>query len=133
MSSQRGTGRLRYSPCGGDMSLLKTVLVLVLVVFAQSAPSRGEEPTEIKITAKKYYFAPSTIRVKRGDHVKLVITAIDRNHGLKLEAFHIDQNLTKGEPVEVAFTADQPGIFPFECSHFCGLGHKKMNGQLIVQ
>src|ERR1700683_5589238 len=118
---------------GGDMSLLKTVLIVVLVIVAQSAFSRGEESVEIKIIAKKYDFDPSTVRVKKGDRVQLVITAIDRDHGFKLESCHVDQKLTKGEAVEVVFTAEQPGIFPFECSHYCGLGHKRMKGQLIVE
>jgi heme/copper-type cytochrome/quinol oxidase subunit 2 len=72
------------------------------------------------------------IRVKQGDHVKLIITAIDADHGFKLAAFHIDRLLPKGEPVMVDFVADRTGSFPFECSHFCGLGHRKMKGQLTV-
>ena len=31
------------------------------------------------------------------------------------------------------FTADRAGTFPFQCSVFRGLGHKKMKGQLIVE
>ncbi len=33
---------------------------------------------EIKTTAKKYEFTPNIISVKRGEHVKLVVTAVDR-------------------------------------------------------
>jgi heme/copper-type cytochrome/quinol oxidase subunit 2 len=62
-----------------------------------------------------------------------VITALDRDHGIKIEAFHIDQKLPKGEPVTVEFVADQAGTFPFQCSQFCGLGHKKMKGILMVE
>ena len=33
---------------------------------------------------------------------------------------------------EAEFTADKPGTFPFECWIFCGMGHGKMKGELIV-
>jgi heme/copper-type cytochrome/quinol oxidase subunit 2 len=95
-------------------------------------PLAGEDG-EIRVTARKYEFVPSVIKVKRGDHIRLVITALDRDHGFKLEAFQIDQKLAKGEAVTVEFNADQAGTFPFECSHFCGLGHQKMKGQLTVE
>jgi len=89
--------------------------------------------SEYELTAVKYNFAPNVIKAKKGDRVKLVITAQDREHGFKLAAFHIDQRLPRGEAVTVEFTADRAGIFPFQCSVFCGLGHKKMTGQLIVE
>jgi cytochrome c oxidase subunit 2 len=91
------------------------------------------EANEIKVTAKKFEFSPSAIHVKKGDHVKLVITAADHDHGFKLEAFQVDQLLKKGEATTVEFTADRAGTFPFECSHFCGMGHKKMKGELVVE
>ena len=100
---------------------------------AQEASSRVGEAGEIKVTAKKYAFDPNPIRVKKGDHVKLVITAVDHDHGFKLDAFHVDQLLKEGEATTVEFTADQAGTFPFRCSHFCGMGHKKMKGELVVE
>ena len=114
-----------------------SVTLAAAALFAGSTylaqkPLLGDD-NEIRVTARKYEFVPNVIKVKRGDHIRLVITALDRNHGFKLEAFHIDQKLPKGEPVSVEFTADQTGIFPFECSHFCGLGHQKMKGQLTVE
>jgi cytochrome c oxidase subunit II len=101
------------------------------VVLAQNMPSGPV--TEIQMTAKKYEFDPSTVRVHVGDHVKLVITALDHTHGIKIEALHISKKLEKGDPVAVEFTAMQPGTYPFECSHFCGLGHGKMKGEVIVE
>jgi len=35
--------------------------------------------------AKKYEFNPSVITVKKDDDVKLIITALDRDHGFKME------------------------------------------------
>ena len=119
------------------MTRLRTLLgatgffaVAVSSGYGQEAPP----PTsEVEMTAVKYSFDPNTVRVKKGDRVKFVITATDRDHGFKLAAIHIEQKLPTGEAVTVEFTADQAGTFAFQCSVFCGLGHKKMKGQLIVE
>ena len=85
------------------------------------------------MTAKKYEFDPGTIRVKKGDHVKLVITALDHDHGFKLDDFNINQKILKGTTVVVEFTADKAGTFQFRCSNVCGIGHRSMKGTLVVE
>ena len=112
------------------IGLMALVLAGALALMAQDI---GSESGEIKLTAKKYEFTPDIIRVKKGERVRLVITALDRAHGFKIEAFKVDQKLPKGEAVTIQFTADQSGTFPFQCSEVCGLGHKKMKGELIVE
>lgn len=114
-----------------SMSFAALALFAITAYLAQKPPA-GED-SEVRVTARKYEFAPNAIKAKRGDHIRLVITALDRDHGFKLEAFHIHQKLPKGEAVTVEFTADQAGTFPFECSDFCGLGHQRMKGQLTVE
>ena len=101
------------------------------ITSAQSGPSNSVR--EFRITAQKFEFSPSVIKVKRGDHVRLTVTALDAEHGFKLDGFHIEQKLPKGEAVTVDFTADQGGEFSFQCSHFCGMGHKNMKGRLTVE
>ena len=88
---------------------------------------------EIQVTLRKYEFSPGSLRVKKGEQVSLIMTAVDHDHGFKLDAFHVDQLLKQGEAATVEFTADQAGTFPFRCSHFCGMGHKKMKGELVVE
>ena len=105
----------------------------VILAVAQNAPGDTSQPVEIMVMAKKYEFDPSSIRVPKNTHVRLVITSLDHDHGIKIEAFHIDKKLPKGEPVTVEFDTTDPGTFPFECSKFCGLGHKKMKGELVVE
>lgn len=116
---------------------MKTLRIIFAGWVAVAAPSlqttAQTTPNEIKVTAKKYEFNPSAIKVKQGDHVRLIVTALDHDHGFKLEAFNIDQLLKKGEAVTIEFNADKAGTFPFECSHFCGLGHKRMKGELVVE
>ena len=112
--------------------LRQMAATMTLLVFA-ACGLLAQDAGEIKVTAKKYEFEPAQIRVKKGDHVKLQITAVDHDHGFKLEAFHVDQKIKKGEATTVEFTPDQTGTFPFECSKFCGMGHKNMKGELVVE
>lgn len=119
--------------------LTATVAIVVLVaagaavLLAQNEPTGAEQVREITMTAKKYEFSPREIRVHPGETIRLVITALDRKHGFKLEAFGIERELPKGEAVTIEFKADQAGAFPFKCSKFCGFGHGKMKGELIVE
>lgn len=115
-----------------------TALLLVQITFALSLAAQESTPATaggdtIQMTAKKYEFSPAVITVKQGQHVKLVITATDRDHGFKLAAYNIDQRLEKGVATPVEFTADKAGTFPFECSVVCGLGHHRMKGKLVVE
>ncbi len=114
---------------------LAILVVLALRATAQepAAPPASGSVREIQMTAKKYQFNPNLITVKKGAQVKLIITALDRDHGFKLEAFGINQKLKKGDPATIEFTADKAGTFPFQCSEFCGLGHGKMKGKLVVE
>lgn len=98
-----------------------------------SAQGSTPETHEIQMTAKKYAFSPDTIHVRKGERVRLIITATDHDHGIKLEAFRVEQKLKKGVPTTVEFVADKAGTFPFKCSVFCGLGHGGMKGTLIVE
>jgi cytochrome c oxidase subunit 2 len=99
-----------------------------------SQASAGDgEVHEITVTATKYEFNPNPIRVKKGERVKLIVTAQDHDHGFQLEAFNIQQEIKKGTSVTVEFTADRAGTFPFHCSKFCGFGHRKMKGTLVVE
>jgi cytochrome c oxidase subunit 2 len=108
------------------------VTFLAVLALAQG-PVASTEVHEIQMTAKKYEFNPNVITVKKGERVKLIITALDRDHGFKLEAFGIDQKLKKGDATTIEFTADKTGTFEFKCSEFCGFGHGKMKGKLVVE
>lgn len=121
----------------------RTILLgIVLVTYAsiarvatrgqEGAPRSSQEIT-IQMTARKYEFEPAVVTVKQGARVKLIITAADHDHGFKLAAYNIDQKLPKGVATPVEFTADKAGTFSFACSTFCGLGHSKMKGQLVVE
>jgi nitrosocyanin len=107
-------------------ALAMTCLAGAALAAGQAAPSGVREFT---MTAKNYEFDPSVITVKKGEKVRLIITATDRDHGIKLDAFDIDQVLKKGDPTTIEFTADKAGTFEFKCSVYCGTGPPENEGQ----
>jgi cytochrome c oxidase subunit II len=110
-----------------------------------------QEGQVIEMSAKKYEYSPSPIRVKRGTKVQLRITALDRTHGIKinLSPDGSDQKndsglifssnnddcfkLEKGIPTVVQFVARTPGTYSFHCCNRCGIGHGGMKGQIVVE
>jgi len=118
----------------GGLILVMSALALSLagsIFAADDAPSAGVH--EFTMTAKNYVFEPGVITVKKGEKVRLIITATDRDHGIKIEGYDIDQELKKGDPTTIEFTADKAGTFEFKCSVYCGMGHRKMKGKLVVE
>jgi len=110
------------------------LLAFALVVIAQEPPRAPEAPVrEIKVSAKKYEYTPSEIRVKQGERVRLLITAADRKHGFEIKELGIKTELEKGKEIAVELTIGQPGTYQIKCSVRCGFGHGGMRAQLVVE
>jgi len=62
---------------------------------------------EIQVTLRKYEFSRGSLRVRKGERIKLVMAATDHHHGFKLGDFNINQKIPKGTTVVVEFTADK--------------------------
>lgn len=105
-------------------------------IVAQGAKDEGT-PTagvhEIQVTLKKYEFNPGSLHVRKGEKVRLIMSALDHDHGFRLDAFEVNQKVPKGRTIVVEFTADKTGTFQFRCSSVCGLGHRNMKGTLVVE
>lgn len=101
---------------------------------AEAQPADPVAPVrEITLTAERFHFTPSTIEVRQGERIRLVIRSRDVLHGFRLELFGIDVEIPRsGEPVVVEVVAERPGRFPFACSLYCGRGHDGMTGVLTV-
>ncbi len=110
------------------------ILFLLTVLLSSLAIGQANPPVNtIQMTAKRYEFTPREIHVKQGETVRLVITAMDHNHGIQIKEFNIKEKLPKGETKTVEFVAKTKGTFEFHCSEFCGIGHHGMKGKIIVE
>jgi cytochrome c oxidase subunit 2 len=117
----------------GGLLLAVGALALSLTGTVYAAGDDAPAVHEFKMTAQSYTFDPAVITVKKGEKVRLIVTATDRGHGIKIDGYDIDQALKAGDPATIEFTADKAGEFEFKCSVFCGFGHRKMKGKLIVE
>ena len=88
---------------------------------------------EFTIAAKKFRFDPSTIKVKKGDKVKLNIQSSDVPHGFLLPAFNVNQQIQPGQTAVVEFVADKTGTFGFSCNIAPGTSHDLMKGTIVVE
>lgn len=131
--------------------LLIAILVLTLGLTASASARPAPDNVQvIEVTAKKYEFNPSPIRVKQGAHVQLKVTATDHVHGLKIDEFpegsdrkgnpglvYSSSNdclrIEKGQTQVLEFTAQTPGTYQIRCCVHCGFSHRSMKGQLIVE
>ena len=59
--------------------------------------------------------------------------ALDRKHGFEMKDLRIKTELEMGKETVVEFVAPRTGEFQFKCSVFCGLGHGRVKGELIVE
>ncbi len=115
------------------LTILSVALARTVARVAEDAGTSMQGVHEIQITLRKYEFSPGSLRVRKGDPVRLVMTAVDHDHGFKLDDFDINQKVPKGTTVVVKFTPDKAGTFQFRCSNVCGLGHRNMKGTLVVE
>ena len=118
------------------MRLPAFVLIVVTAVPAAPADPPGDPPgtRSFDVIATRFKFEPDVFEVDEGDRVVLRMHSADTAHGLAIKEFKVKKGVPDtGEVVEVEFVAAKPGTFKVECSEYCGKGHSKMRGQLVVR
>jgi nitrosocyanin len=85
------------------------------------------------IEAGSFYFKPNELRVKKGDKVKIVMTAVSMMHDFNIDELGVKMPIVNnGKTGTVEFTASKAGTFQY----YCSVGqHRKMGqvGTLIVE
>lgn len=108
------------------------LLLLGATTGAALTAARAQAPREIEITAQRFRFTPSTIPLKAGEPVVLLIRSLDFAHGFFVPDLHLRTDLMPGRVVRLALTPPAPGPLAFLCDNFCGDGHEGMDGLFDV-
>jgi len=118
----------------------RNVIIVLLVLVATAAGTlarhvngEAEDVKTVDVTASRFQFEPATITVAEGDRVRLRLHSLDRPHAFAIKAFRVKALIPRaGEAITVEFVADRAGSFDFTCAEYCGTGHARMRGRLVV-
>lgn len=114
------------------------VCALVAAVGGVAAVADGQPAAQtariIEISAGEFKFQPELIEVVEGERVVLKARVTDgRKHGLAIKEMGVKAALPKtGEVVSIELVAGKPGTYTIACSVYCGSGHSRMKGRLVV-
>lgn len=112
----------------------------LLALSAALVPATGARaadpapPTRVfELTASRYEFQPARIEVMQGERVVVKLRSTDTDHGFAIKELRVQVAIPKsGEVVRAEFVASKAGSFRFTCSEYCGSGHSRMKGVLVV-
>jgi cytochrome c oxidase subunit 2 len=106
---------------------------------ANRPPDSGDEAAAVRdapviaVTARKWEYSPSSIRLKKGVRVLLEVTSSDVHHGFDIPEFGVRADAFPGRISRLSFTPMKTGTFGFHCDYFCGDGHEEMEGEIVVE
>ncbi len=88
----------------------------------------------IEVTASRFRFDPPAIEVEEGERVLLLLRSADGTHGFAIKGYDVKTKIPKGgDIVRVELVASRAGRFEIACSEYCGSGHRRMKGTLLVK
>jgi cytochrome c oxidase subunit 2 len=116
--------------------MVRLACLFLTAALCSGSQSGDRKPDKVvTITAERFTFSPSRVKVKQGSLVEFVLTSDDTDHGFRIPAANIEVAIPqqgRGE-ARVRFVAREKGTFVFECSRPCGAGHNLMRGTIIVE
>jgi len=109
----------------------------VAIVAAPRATAQDAAPAvparKITITAKKYEFSPAKIEMKVGEPVEITLQAEDTTHGFTCKELGVEKVVVEqGKSQSFVVTPQKAGTYEFKCAKWCGFGHGKMKGEILV-
>ncbi len=148
---RRGTKVDRSNPVNHSttLELLWTgiPLVLAMVIFAWGAvlfyaiQTPGQGAMEIYVVGKQWMWKLqhpagkkeiNELHVPLGKRVRLTMTSEDVIHSFYVPAFRIKKDVLPGRYTTLWFEATKLGTFHLFCAEYCGLGHSRMIGRVVV-
>lgn len=88
----------------------------------------------INMASYQWSFSYCTITVYKGQEVTIFITSLDVPHGIAIEGYPTaSAMILPGQTTVLKFVASKSGEFTYFCTVFCGEGHPKHRGTLIVK
>jgi cytochrome c oxidase subunit II len=130
-----------------EVAWIVVPLFLALVMFAWGAAlfhdtSRApSDAIEVHVIGKQWMWklqhpdGPrelNELHVPTGRPVKLVLASEDVIHSFFIPAFRVKMDVVPGRTTTMWFEATKPGTYHLFCAEYCGTGHSRMVGRVVV-
>jgi cytochrome c oxidase subunit 2 len=114
--------------------LVRWLIVLGFALTSYPPAAARQSGRVVDITAERFSFTPSEVRLKAGESIEVRLRSEDTDHGFRIIGTDIDVRIPKRGKgtVSAKFQPAREGRYTFECSHVCGAGHGFMRGTLVV-
>ena len=115
--------------------LISRILITVAVVGAVGAPLYfwSRTPLLHAKVAENGGWSPDVIHANAGEPFHLKLTSDDVVHGFAVGQMNMESvDILPGKVTDLTLTFDQPGIYTFFCTRWCGLNHWRMRGTIEV-
>jgi cytochrome c oxidase subunit II len=114
---------------------LFAVVAAALATMLGTGHAQSPQRRVIRITAERFSFTPSEIKIDVGEDVELRLKSDDTAHGFRVSGMPVNVVIPKRgrEEITVTLRPTEPGRYTFECSRMCGAGHNFMRGVLVVR
>ena len=115
---------------------MERLVVAVVVLGLWGAPAlaaagaRGASEEAIEVVASSEGFRPRTLKLRRGEAVRLLLKTADDEHCFAVDAFRVEKRIVPGKPTTLDLTPDRAGTFPFYCC--LEPDAKESGGRLVV-
>jgi len=123
--------KVRYVAPALAVTLLASLPLRPALIGARDL---GPDVREFTVVARRFAFDPARLEVNQGDLVRITITTADGTHGFTIKKLGVREPIHRGSgPIVVEFEAQVAGSFDISCSEYCGVGHNRMKGVLVVR
>jgi cytochrome c oxidase subunit 2 len=126
-------------------TVIPSILLILLFVYGfvvyKDMRTPPKDAVDITVTGKQwlwtfeYYNGKKTLNelyVRQNRPVRMIMRADDVLHSFFVPAFRVKQDLMPGRYTQLWFTPTKIGTFDIFCAEYCGTGHSKMLGKVIV-
>jgi cytochrome c oxidase subunit II len=130
---RRLAARLRAIGAGELAALAVVAVVLVVGPAAVFAYGRWMDRGVVVVHATQWQYAPKVLHATAGVPFRIRLESEDVVHGFQVLGLDVQvTQLIPGKSMELTVTAPKPGTYFYMCTTYCGLGHARMLGKLIV-
>ncbi len=114
---------------------ISRILIIVAIVIAVGAPLYfwSRTPLIHAHVAEDGGWSPDVIKANVNEPLNLKLTSDDVVHGFAVGQMDMQSvDVLPGKVTNITLTFDEPGIYTFFCTRWCGLNHWRMRGTIEV-